>query len=186
MRRFLSGGDVPGASGGFGPLFSLQGHVALLPLVRVGAYLSHDSAPTNGPEPAKQITSAGLRVKFTPPWPRGEWRAWAFLGFGYAGVYAPSYHPKLQSPGAGSPEEVYAPGSGGAFLEIPLGIGVGYMIRKPWQVTAELGTRLGAAFGGSLYRARPAYTPSGLPVDLAPLGNDSAAVFLTIGVSLDL
>ena len=118
MRRFLSGGDVPGASGGFGPLLSLQGHVALLPLLRVGAYLSHDVAPTNGPEPAKQITSAGLRVKFTPPWPRGEWRAWAFLGLGYAGVYAPSYHPKLRPAGAGAPEEVYAPGSGGAFLEV--------------------------------------------------------------------
>jgi hypothetical protein len=184
MRRFLSGGF---GDGGFGPYFSAQGHVALIPLLRIGAYISHDIGPTNNPgEPSRQITAAGLRVKLTPPWPGGNFRTWVFLGLGYAGVYAPSYHVSLNIPTNNTPEDLFAGGAGGGYFEIPIGIGVGYMIRKPWEITAELGTKLGVGFTGSLYNDRTAVAPDGMTADLSSDGNDSAALFLTIGVGLDL
>lgn len=183
MRRFLSSGV---GDGGFGPYFSLQGHVALLPLLRVGAYVSHDIAPVNGPEPSRQITAAGLRVKLTPPWPRGDFRSWVFLGLGYAGVYAPSYHLNLIIPPNNTSENLLAGGAGGSFFEVPLGIGMAYMVRKPWEITAELGTKLGFGFTGTVYNDRTAVSTGGLVTNLASLGNDSAALFLTIGVGLDL
>ncbi|MEO6418369.1 MAG: hypothetical protein ABIP39_03135 [Polyangiaceae bacterium] len=183
MRRFLSSGV---GDGGFGPYFSLQGHVALLPLLRVGAYVSHDIAPVNGPEPLRRITAAGLRVKLTPPWPRGKFRSWVFVGLGYAGAYGPSYHLHLVVPPNNTAEDLLAGGSGGSFFEVPLGVGMAYMVRKPWELTAELGTKLGFGFTGTLYNDRPAFTQGGLQTDLATLGHDSAALFLTIGVGLDL
>jgi hypothetical protein len=183
MRRFLSGGV---GDGGFGPYFSLQGHVALLPFVRVGAYVSHDIGPTNGPEPSRQITAAGARLKLTPPWPRGDFRSWIFVGFGYAAVYGPSYHLRLLIPPNSQPQDLLAGGAGGGYVEIPIGVGMAYMVRKPWEITAELGTKLGFGFTGNLYDFRPAFTAGGLQTDLATIGHDSAALFLTIGVGLDL
>jgi hypothetical protein len=160
----------------------VHGHLAVLPLFRAGVYVAHDISPVTGGIGARQITSAGLRFKFTPPLLRKRWRSWLFAGIGYAGAYAPGY--ELASPTA--PTAVTA--AGGSYFEVPLGVGVAYKLRKPVELTLELGSRLGFGFTGSLYGAdggRAALASAG-PERLPSAGQDLLALYLSIGVSLDL
>ncbi len=198
MRRVLSQRPAqpnegpPGHDAGFGPVGELHLHLAVLPMLRVGAYITHDVSPISG-QPARQTTSGGLRVKLTPPFPSGRWRAWAFAGFGYAGVYGPSYHTTLllsQSQG-GTPSatDALVDGAGGGYFEVPVGVGIGYLVKKPWQVTLELGTRFGFGFNGSLYdttNGRGATAPGYSPVGVDVPGEDTFALYLSAGLSLDL
>lgn len=116
MKRFTT-------DAGFGPTAQLMGHVALLPLARVGGYIGHDVSSLA--KSARNITFGGLRVKGMLPF-RGDIRAWIFAGFGYAGVH-----------------------QGGGFFDVPFGVGASYTFFKPWQVLVELGGRAG--FGHSGY-----------------------------------
>jgi hypothetical protein len=199
MRRVLlqRGNDgtnnLPDAN--FGPMFELHGHVAILPLLRAGIYVSHDISYELS---ERQITSFGVRAKITPPLLCGNWRTWAFLGFGYSIVYAPSYqHDYLIGTGLGggqSPTNVNVDGQPGYYFEVPVGIGLGYKLDKTWELTAELGAKIGFNFAGELYcdgssdptcganGSAPRYPPLELPVP----GYDTLAVYLALGVSLDL
>jgi len=187
VRRIYTGGT---GDGGFGPVAGLQAHVALFPLIRVGGYVSHDLSPTNDGADARNITSAGLRLKVGSPWPHGgAWHAWAFLGVGYVGVYAPSYHRGLSIENGGSSAQADAlvSGAGGSHVEIPLGLGIGYRFWKPWELTLEVGSRFGFGFAGSLYQdpGRAAWVAGAGQTRLAPVGNDAVAPFAVLGVSLD-
>ena len=173
-------------------MLELHGHVAVLPLLRAGLYLSHDISPELS---TRQVTSFGARAKLTPPILCGPWRAWAFLGFGYSLVYSPSYHHTYDiSSGAGQPQvptDVAVDGLWGTFFEIPVGIGLGYKLQKPWELTAELGTKIGFGFSGDLYCGDTtcppnASAPPNPPLLIAPVGYDTLAVYLAVGVSLDL
>jgi hypothetical protein len=117
-----------------GGALTLDGHVAVFPLLRVGAWVTGEvSKPLDG-DAAREIISGGLRVKIVPPWPRGVWRMWLGTGFGYDGLVTG--------------------GAGGGFFEVPAIFGASYRIRKPWVFLMELGTRFGFGFWGSYYDGR--------------------------------
>jgi len=138
-----------------GPAGELHAHVALVPMVRVGGYLAFDVSPVPG-FPVREIAEAGLRAKLSPPLLSGAWRDWLFVGVGYA--------------------RAFAAGEGGGFLDLPVGVGIGYRLRRPWELFAELEGRVGLAFAGPLYdKSAPG------PYE----GHDSFALSLCVGVSWD-
>ncbi|MEO8874005.1 MAG: hypothetical protein ABI461_00330 [Polyangiaceae bacterium] len=185
MRRVKTGGFGDGA---FGPVATIEAHIAIVPLIRLGVYASHDIAPNTVDGSAFQITSAGVHVKVIAPWIRGSLRAWFFAGFGYAGVYAPSYDSIHDFGDGNGPRNTDVTGAGGSFFEIPLGFGGAWRFSKPWELTAQLGTRVDFGFVGSIYDSQVGRTaiPTGGPVfSFASLGNDTLAPFLTVGIALD-
>jgi hypothetical protein len=166
MERLTTGGPPGSPTPTPGPVFQLQGHVALVPMVRIGAYVAHDISPVDS-VPARQITGAGLRAKVAPPLLSGPWHTWAVLGVGVAHAYEPSH----SVPG---PSGSLTVGSAeGGILDIPVALGLGYRVRgprDPWEISTELGCRFGVAFFGSLYDGGP---------------RDSFALSLSVGVTLD-
>jgi hypothetical protein len=186
MQRFTTGSDLAAPNPTIGPVFELHGHVALVPLVRVGAYIAHDISPASGIA-ARQITAAGLRGKLLPPWPGGNLRSWIFAGIGYARTYAPSYHTSEQlSPTDPQPHDVLVNGVAGGMLEAPVGVGLAYKLRKPWELVAELGARVGLAYTGSMYADGASGQALGYPSVLQPfVGKDTLAVYLAVGLSLE-
>ena len=69
QQRFLidapAGRSVAAEGGGL----TLDGHVAVFPLLRVGAWATGEvSAPLDSSAP-REIFSGGLRLKIVPPWP---------------------------------------------------------------------------------------------------------------------
>jgi len=130
MKRFTT--STQASQPGFGPAFELQGHVALIPMFRVGLYLAQDISPMPG-WPARQFYEGGLHVKWTPPLLASPWRSYLFAGFGAAYVRQ-------------DPRE-------GTLLEVPAGLGVALKLRAPWELFAELGGRAGVAFLGGVYDA---------------------------------
>jgi hypothetical protein len=189
-RRFLTDRPPGGPDAGFGAAFEVHGHIAILPLLRAGAYVAHDIAPVPGLA-AREITSAGLRVKVVPPLFPAPWRAWVFAGFGYAGVYAPAYDTVYAPAGDGEPPgPVHVAASGGSYFEVPVGLGASYRLRRWVELTAELGARFGFGFRGSVYgedggRAAFAMDGSGQQERVAKAGDDTASVALSLGVSFD-
>src|SRR5947207_2654049 len=71
VKRFLSSKAAGTDDASFGPGLELHGHVALIPLLRVGAYVAHDASPA-GSNGTRQITSFGIRAKGAVPWLRSE------------------------------------------------------------------------------------------------------------------
>lgn len=191
MRRVLTQRHRGTDDAGFGPTGQLTGHLALLPLIHVGGYFGHDVSPMPGDPSARQITFGGARVKGVLPWPRGGARTWVFAGFGYAGVYAPSYATTFaltQSDGSTARQAVRVAGAGGGFFEVPFGIGASYRLFKPWELCAELGGRVGIGHSGSIYEppGPGVAVPGGASQRVAPAGVDRFAVGLTVGVMIDL
>ena len=185
MDRVRGGGA---GNGGLGPVAEIEAHIAVLPLLRVGVYASHDIAPNSIDGAAWQVTSAGLHVKVLAPFVRGAYRAWFFTGLGYAGIYAPSYNYTFDFSDGEGPRGTYATGAGGSFFEVPVGIGFGWRFAKPWELVAQLGARINFDFVGSLYDydTGRAVIPNGGPVYFnSPVGTDHVAPFLTIGIALD-
>jgi hypothetical protein len=130
------------------------------------------------------VRSIGARVKITPPWPRGDLRLSLVTGAGYAFAYGPSYHQQILLPG--SRTDFLVEGAGGNFVEIPLAVGAAYKLRRPLELTAELGAKLGVAHSGTLYRELTGRAPSGATAGFAPFGNDTLAIYLAVGLQLDL
>ena len=157
-----SGGSAPGPIPG--PVGEAHAHVAVVPMLRLGPYLSHDISPysPSAGVPARQITEGGFRAKIAPPILAGSWHLWAVLGLGYARAYWPSHSRGAEHVG----------GVEGGILNLPVGLGVGYRMRgprDPWELTSELGARVGLAFFGAMYSDAP---------------RDSFALSLSVGVSL--
>ena len=191
MKRFVANRPSGTGDAGFGPTGQLTGHLALLPLVHVGGYVGHDISPMPGDVAARNITFAGGRVKGMLPWVRGSFRTWVFAGFGYAGVYAPSYATTFTIvDGAGVSERrpVHVQGAGGGFFEVPFGIGASYKLFKPWELCVELGARTGFGHTGSVYEPPgPAVRVEDSSTQRAsPAGLDRFALGLTVGVMIDL
>jgi hypothetical protein len=131
MRRGLTSRPPGQPDPGFGPMVEAQGHVALLPLLRLGAYAHLDASPIAG-ERARDIFAGGVDLRLVFPWPRGDWRAYARGALGEAGSRE------------------------GFFTEVPLALGGAYRVVPSVWVTTELGTRLGFGFGGGDYRSSAA------------------------------
>jgi hypothetical protein len=192
MKRFLAArptGSHDDAT--LGPIGQIEAHVALLPLIHVGGYFGHDISPLSGDAAARDITFGGLRVKGVIPWLRGSVRTWVFAGFGYAGVYARSFHTTFAIPdglGGTAPRDVRVEGAGGSFFEVPFGVGGSYKLYRPWELCAELGLRTGFGHMGSVYGENgPQVTvPGGPGQNAAPAGLDRFGLGLTIGVLVDL
>ena len=166
-----------------GPIVGLEGHLALMPMLRAGAYLHGELAPTDDAVATKKMLAGGLRFKFVPPWPRGDFRAWLGAGLGYVGASSAQYSQQLQ---AGT---VSVDAAGGGYVEVPVALGVSYRVQRPLVLFAELTTRFGFAFGGSLYGdggTRGAKTAQGAPVGIASTGTDVFAAGFALGVGFDL
>jgi hypothetical protein len=156
-RRVLASKPGGGADAGFGPVVEMAGHVALLPLLRLGAYAQYDTSPVSG-DGIREIVSGGLDARIVLPWVRGTWRNYLRVGIGEAAAF--------DRPHGGSQH--------GHFTEVPVALGVAYRV-VPWVwVTSELGARMGFAFGGAEYLPRSDLTA----------GDDTLAVYLTLGASV--
>jgi hypothetical protein len=187
MDRVRSGGT---GNGDIGPIAEVEAHIAVLPLLRVGFYVSHDIAPNSFDKAAWQVTSGGLHLKILAPWIRGNFRAWFFAGFGYAGVYAPSYNIQFDFDDGQGRRNTDVTGAGGSFFEVPFGFGGAWKFAKPWELTAQLGARFNFLFSGSLYDYADdggrTVIPDGGPVGFfKPIGNDNIAPFLMVGIAYD-
>jgi hypothetical protein len=156
-KRFTSNVPAGVSEPGFGPAFDLRGHVAVLPMLRVGLYVSYDLSPV-ADEPSRSFVTGGLHVKITPPLLPTPWKAYLFTGFG--GGYATS------SLAAGSVS--------GGLLEVPLGLGLADRLSPSWELFVELGGRMEVATFGQMYA----------PSHAGFVGTDSFALSLTVGVSL--
>ncbi len=177
---------LAGASGGGalpGPILGIEGHLALMPLLRAGAYVHGELAPTNDAVATKNMLASGLRLKLLPPWPRGDFRAWLAVGVGYVAAYSAAYSQPLPV-GAASVDS-----AGGGFVEVPVSLGISYRVRRPFVVFAELTSRFGMGFSGTLYgggTTRGATTAGGAPVGIASTGTDVFAASLAVGLGFDL
>lgn len=178
--------SVPDA--GFGPVGELHAHVALLPMIRTGAYFSFESSP-QGDAAARRFLAFGFRARLSPPWPRDPWRGWIFLGFGYAAASSSAYEtslPLANPGGVPAPTKVDVDAADGSLFEIPFGVGAAYTFFKPFAATVELGNRFGFGHGQDLYRGRTA-TAQGFPrLVLDPLGKDFYAISLSLGIMAEL
>jgi hypothetical protein len=161
MKRFTTGGDEGAPSPGFGPTFGLQGHVALVPMVRAGLYAEQDISPASEAGP-RTFWAGGLHFRVTPPLLSSPWRAWLFAGAGVAYAYSRGVH------------------ADGGFLDLPLGLGLGRKLTRSWLLFTELGTRFGLLSYGSMY-GHAAARSEGVPFE----GQDSFALGLTVGLSLE-
>jgi hypothetical protein len=155
-KRFTTGAAPGAPSPGLGPSFGLQGHVALVPMVRIGVYLEQDISPMS-PLGPRTFWAAGLHLRVMPPLLGGGWRTWLFAGFGYAYT-------------DWSSEAV----SGGIF-DAPVGVGLGRKIGS-WLIFGELGTRFGFGFYGPMYAGQGG---------AAGQGQDSFALSASVGLSLE-
>ncbi len=162
-RRALTSRPAGLGDAGFGPTFDLSGHLALVPLVRIGAYAHYDASPVSGQD-TRDLFSGGLDVRLGFPWLRRSVRAYVRAGIGEVGTSAPGHGVASMS---GS---TFVPSAGGNFTEVPLALGLVYRAEPHLWVTTELGARLGFAFGGSAYGA-------------ASSGDDAVAVALDLGVA---
>jgi hypothetical protein len=170
MQRLTTRGDPGAPAPRPGPVGELYAHVALLPMIRLGPYFTHDISPLSG-APSRQISAAGVRIKLSPPLLKGAWQTWAFSGVGYARTYEPSH--RLVA------TDAFVPGAGGGLLDLRLGLGLGYRLSRPWVLFVELGGRFGIALTGSMYERGAC--GCGEPY----VGEDSFALSLSVGLSLN-
>ena len=191
MKRFMTERPRGADDASIGPMGQLTAHIALLPLVHVGGYLGYEISPLPDPAAARNITTMGVRGKVAIPM-SGDFHAWGFAGFGLALVHQQAYaihnFPYVTGAGTVSPKEASIDEAGGHFFEIPFGLGVAYKLRKPWELCAELGARIGIAHTGSVYDdPGPQLHIDQLPdQNVLPAGIDRFSVGLTVGVMLDL
>lgn len=192
MKRFLAERPPRGDDAGFGPIGQVTAHVALLPLVRLGGYFGFELSGLGGYAATRTLFGGGLRAKVMSPWPRGDFRAWLFAGFGYMAAYAPSYQRPFTIPsgigGQGTTADATVAGAGGGFFEVPLGIGASYKLRGRWSLVSELGMRIGLGHTGTAYEdPGPTVSIPGQAESTAlPAGRDRFGTSLVVGVQLDL
>jgi hypothetical protein len=167
-KRFAAGGDAGAPSPGFGPSLELQGHVALLPMVRLGVYLGTDLSPA-APDGLRTFWDGGLHLRLTPPLAPWPWRTWLFTGFGYAFA------------------DDLGPGLPGGMLEVPVGLGLGRKVGSHALFFVELGARIGFGFYGRMYDRSAVETSgeSGQSPGSAYVGQDTFALSLSVGLSLE-
>lgn len=134
QQRFLIDAPAGRSLAAEGGGLTLDGHVAVFPLLRVGAWVTGEASKPLDSSAPRAILSGGVRLKIVSPWPRGAWRVWLATGFGYDGVITD--------------------GAGGGFFEVPAILGASHRLRKPFVFLMELGGRFGFGFWGSYYDGR--------------------------------
>jgi hypothetical protein len=158
--RFLAARPPGEGEASAGPDFEAEGHVVVLPLVRLGGYLHLDESAVAGAgyDVTRDIFAGGLDLRLVSPWPRRDVRVYLRAGIGEARVWMPA---------RGGAEARAA--AAGYFTEAPLALGIAWRPYPPIWLTAEVGARVGFAFGGATYGA-------------ASVGEDLAAVYGAVGV----
>jgi len=158
--RFLSARPAGEGEASAGPAFEAEGHVVVLPLVRVGGYLHFDESAVAGAgyDVTRDVFAGGLDLRLVSPWPRHDVRVYLRAGIGEAGVRTPAH-------GSADASSTTA----GYFTEVPLALGIAWRPDPPFWLTAEAGARVGFAFGGATYGA-------------ASVGEDVVAMYGTLGV----
>jgi hypothetical protein len=188
-RRFFNTTLPEG--GTLGPIVGLSGDFALLPLVRLGAYADYEYAYT-GEAATPSIISGGLRVKLEPPVNFRGVHPYAFAGFGVAYVSAPAYDLSVGSgqlqPGS-QPGTATATATSGTVLELPIGAGLAWRFRRPWELFVEVQGRVGLDSEGDYFSAngRPissATYPNHVP-GIEVIGTESFALMATVGIGFD-
>jgi hypothetical protein len=178
VERFRTGAPPGAPRPEVGPSAEVHAHVAVFPMLRAGVYVAYDASPAAG-RPVRQFLEGGIRVKFTPPLLRRPWRVWAFAGLGGAWVVEPGF--RVQSFALATSSSILGAGtvSGaeGGILEVPLGVGLGWTVRAPWRLFAELGGRATWLAAGPLYE--PPFCLCRVPSE----GKDSFAAGVSVGVS---
>jgi hypothetical protein len=191
VKRFTTAGSAGASSPGLGPSFEAQGHVAVVPMVRMGLYVGMSLLPRAGTGTDKigerTYWEGGAQVRVTPPLLPAPWRAWAFAGVGYVYTYAESYD--FGAGQSSTQHNAIAQGVGGGFVDVPLGIGLGYRLNGPWVLFVEGGGEVGVGFSGPVYAGSPpvsgASTSSRPGTQAAFGGHDSFALSLSVGLSFD-
>ena len=189
-RLFSNGG----LTGSIGPVVGIEGDVAVVPLLRLGLYADYEYADTGEPA-APSAVSFGGRVKLMLPGYRHAVHLWIFSGFGGVFWDAPQYG--VTDPTSSPPNVTVTPATGW-FLEVPVGVGMGWRFRRPWELVAELQGRIGFDMNGSyfgqaggfadqsgnsLVTTRPTTANDG--TGGYPTGNDVLAILLTVGIGFD-
>jgi hypothetical protein len=172
-KRFLRARPPEGADAGFGPVGRVTAHVALLPLVRVGAYgaFSYSPVRTNG---SRSFFGGGFEARLVPPLRLPDWHPYLFVGFGYTAVRVSAFESALGK----------LPAAGGGCVDIPLGIGVTHRLRKPIEIGGVLGTRFSAACSGSVYSGDGRITDSGNRI--LNSGTDLFGLYLAALINVEL
>jgi hypothetical protein len=188
MKRFVTGSEAGAPDTKIGPVIQLTGHLALIPLVRVGLYAATDITPASGIA-ARHVYEFGVHGKFAPPLLGGPWRTWLALGIGYAYAYAPSYPAQVTFAGDPQPSTVTIDTATGGMFDVAPAIGLGYRI-GPIMPFAELGGRFGMGFSGTMYDSNAGscgHSPNHPLLQACEpyFGQDSFAVSLSVGLSLE-
>ena len=101
----------------------------------------------------RSLGSLGLHARAISPVPRTErFSVWLSVGAGYARALS-------------------TPAGSGGFLEVPVGLGAGYKLRRPVSLFADVQSTFGAAHHGAAYSAGA--------------GDDTVALGLSLGVLVD-
>lgn len=153
-KRLLAsrGPAVPDA--GVGPRLDLRAHFAFFPFIRLGGYGAFAFAPQAGE--GRTMGSLGVHAKIVSPFPRTDsFSLWLGFGAGYARTFVS---------GPSSPA--------GGYVEVPVGIGAGYKVRKPFTIFGEVQSIFGVGHHGS------AYAGGG--------GNDGVMLAFSLGLLVDL
>jgi hypothetical protein len=150
-KRFLRSLPAGGNDAGFGPLFRATAHLALLPLARVGVYGALGLSPVSS-GPLRTQFGGGLEARLVPPLGLTNIHPSLFVGVGYIRTVTPAYDVVNAQGGYHT-----NPTSGGC-LDIPLGLGATYRLRKPVELGLVLGTRFSAVCHGDSYPDNPTPT----------------------------
>jgi hypothetical protein len=193
MKRITTGSEA--TDPGFGPTAQLQGHVAVLPMLRVGLYAAWDMSPMPS-YGVRNFYEGGIHVKLTPPLLSAPWKMYLFAGFGAGYVHQDGYSQTGALAKDGTFPAVQYSSTDGVILEIPAGLGLAYQLGPPsggrgrhWELFVEAGGRFGVGFIGRIYdqdNNATAYEPKAQgPTTLTGnfTGQDSFALSLSAGVS---
>jgi hypothetical protein len=150
----------------------VHGHIALIPLVRIGASFEYEDTLNPSGSGERQYYGAAVRAKVSSPWTKAPWRLWAFVGASAAYVAAP--HGADSSAGVGSMGDRTSAADGGV-VELPVGLGAGYRTSRTFELEAIVSARPALTTVGPVYRPPPGAEPYA--------GHEALAVLLTVGVS---
>jgi hypothetical protein len=123
----------------------------LIPMLSLGAYfLYYELSPDQTIiTPSAQFTTVGGRLRFTLPLPGSKFRPYAFAGLGRTGTTYPG-EMSLSGPYA-SPRTAEFTRRSGWFLEMPIGLGLGYQVARIAQISADFALRPGFNFKGDAF-----------------------------------
>lgn len=145
----------------------------LIPMLALGPYfLWYDLAPegSNINSNSTFVTWGG-RLRFTLPLPGSKFRPYAFAGLGRTGV---TYPGELVTTGMyGSARTADVTRRSGWFLEMPIGLGLGYQVVRFAQISADFALRQGFNFKGDAYEGND------------PLGKPKTGFTVMAGAALD-